>query len=182
MLTTTKLLLAGILSLAFAARDGGDPLKVKPVQTIAGGDSLVNYPMVRLIQAQSAWRELWAIHKGLPIEPTNKDKASEDAVKPPEVDFTKNQVLVVFGGHLPNVKSYQYVKTFAQDNSAIIQISQEFIPDSAVKGMLHPFILLVIPKEPVAMEVQLDSIAKDGSHFWMSLAKYRAPKDSKASS
>jgi hypothetical protein len=182
MLTLTKFVLAGVVGLAGLAGEGGDPLKVKPVQTFAGGDSKVDFPMVRMIQTPTAWRELWAIHKGLPLAPVSSEKGAEDPVKPPEVDFAKNQALVVFGGHLANVKAYGYVKTFAQDETAVIQLSQTTIPESEVKDMLHPFVILILPKEPVPIEVQLDSIAKDGSHYWLKLAKYRAPKDAKASS
>ena len=179
MLSITKIVVAGLLGAASLAAGNGDPLKIKPVQTMAGGDSKVNFPMVRMIQTQTGWRELWAMHKGLPLTAANTDKPAEDPIKPPTVDFAKNQVPVVFGGHMPNVQSYEYLKTYAKDQTAVMQLGQSLIPDSAVKDMLHPFILLVVPKEPVAIEVQLDSLAKDGSHFWMTIASYRAPKETK---
>jgi hypothetical protein len=179
MLTFTKIALTGILCLAHFAGDGPDPLKVKPVKTIAGGDSKVDFPLVRILQTQKAWRELWAIHLGLPLIPEENLKGAEDPEKPPEVDFTKNQVLVVLGGHMANVKAYSYVKTFAKDETAVIQLGQTLIPDAEVKDMMHPYVFLVIPREPVPIEVQLDSIAKDGSHFWMTLASFKAPKETK---
>jgi hypothetical protein len=179
MLILTKILVTGLLGLIGSAGDGGDPLKIKPIQTMAGGDTKIDFPMVRIIQNPKAWRELWAMHKGLPIAPENADKPVDDPIKPPTVDFDKNQVLIVFGGHLPNVQAYEYVKTFAKDDTAIVQIGQNMIPASAVKDMMHPFIMLVVPREPVAIEVQLDEVAKDGSHYWKTLAAYRAPKDTK---
>lgn len=179
MLTLTKLALTGLLCFAHVAGDGPDPLKVKPVKTIAGGDSKVDFPLVRMLQTQKAWHEMWAIHKNLPLIPEGSLKDGEDPVKPPEVDFVKNQILVVLGGHLANVKAYEYVKTFAKDDTAVVQLGQSYIPDADVRGMMHPFIFLVIPREPVPIEVQLDSIAKDGSHFWLTLASFKAPKETK---
>jgi hypothetical protein len=178
MLTLTKIALTGLLCLAHVHGDGPDPLKVKPVKTIAGGDGKVDYPLVRLLQTDKAWTEMWNIHKGLPLVP-DPDTKPAPADKAPEVDFTKNQVLVVLGGHLPNVKAYEYVKTIAKDDTAVVQLDQVFIADADVKGILHPFIFLVLPREPVPVEVQLDSIAKDGSHVWLTLASFKAPKESK---
>jgi len=40
-------------------------------------------------------------------------------------------------------------------------------------------VMLVIPKEGVPIDVELDSIAKDGSHFWMRIAGFSAPKEKK---
>src|SRR5476651_1083048 len=105
MIAFAKLALTGVLCLGHLVGDGPDPLKVKPVKTIAGGDSKVDYPLVRLISSQKGWHELWAIHTGQPMVPESGENTKEDPVKPPEVDFVKNQVLVVFGGHLPNVKA-----------------------------------------------------------------------------
>jgi len=176
MLTITKIGLAVLFAAMNLAGGSGDPLKIKPIQKMQGGDSKVNYPMVRMIQDQKSWKQLWALHKGQPIVADGSDKAAEDAVKPPEVDFDKNQVLVVFGGHMTDVESYDYVKTYAKEDTAVVQLSQNLIPAAAASDMKHPYILMVIPKEPVAIEVQLDSIAKDGSHFWKTIQSYRAPK------
>jgi hypothetical protein len=165
---------------AMAAADGPDPLKIKPNQTMAGGDSHVHAPLVRLIPDQAKWTELWNIHKGAHAVVNDKGEITyPDAPKTPEVDFTKNQVIVVFGGKLPNVLAYEYAKTYARDDTAVVQLTQKFAPPTADEATYYPFILLVVPKEPVKIEIQLDSIAKDGTHFWMKLASYPAPKADK---
>ncbi len=162
---------------AMAAADGPDPLKIKPNQTMAGGDSHIHAPLVRQITSQSNWAELWNIHKGVQALVNDKgDITYPNAPKPPEVDFTKNQVLVVFGGKLPNVLAYEYAKTYARDDVAVVQLTQKFAPATADETIYYPFILLVVPKESVKIEIQLDSIAKDGTHFWMKIASYPVPK------
>jgi hypothetical protein len=175
----SALLVPFAFSMALGA-ETGDPAKVKPLQTMAGGDSSIHHPMVRLIPDQPKWAELWNIHKGAIAVVSDKGEISyPDAPKPPLVDFAKNQVLVVFGGKLPNVQAYDYVKTLVKDDTAVIQLSQNFVPATADLKTYYPFILLVIPKEPVKIEVQLDSIAKDASHFWMTIASYGIPKAAK---
>ena len=177
----THFLAASIFGFGQLAGGTGDPLKIKPVQKIAGGDSSVHAPLVRMISDDGKWSELWNIHKGIPaVVDTAGHVTYPDAPKPPTVDFAKNQVLVVFGGKLPNVQAYDYVKTYAADDTAVVQLSQNFVTNAADIKTYYPFILLVVPKEPVKIEVQLDSVAKDGSHFWMTLAKYGIPKDQKS--
>jgi hypothetical protein len=182
MLIVTKILTAGLFAAVHLTGGSGDPLKIKPTQTMAGGDSKIEFPMVRMISAEKQWKELWMMHKGIPLVPSAAgDITNADVPKLPTVDFEKSQVLVVFGGHVANVQAYDYVKTFAKDNTAVIQLSQNFFPTSTVKTMMTPFVMLVIPKEPVPIEVELDSIAKDGSHYWMKIASYAVPKEKKAS-
>jgi hypothetical protein len=175
----THLLVASIVVAGHLVDGPGDPLKIKPIQKIAGGDSSIHAPLVRLISDDGKWTELWNIHKGVPaVVDAAGHVTYPDAPKPPTVDFAKNQVLVVFGGKLPNVQAYDYVKTYDADGTAVVQLSQGFITNSADIKTYYPYILLVVPKEPVKIEVQLDSVAKDGSHFWMTIAKYGIPKGS----
>lgn len=180
MVVVSKVLALAVLGVSGLMGGSGDPLKIKPIQTLAGGDSKLDFPMVRMIQTQKSWKDLWAMHKGLPFATSPDEKAPAEAPKLPTVDFEKNQVLVVFGGHLENVQAYEYIKTYAKDEIAVIQLGQSRVPPTAEKAMMHPFILMVIPREPVAIEVELDSIAKDGTHFWLKIAGYRAPKEIKA--
>jgi len=179
MFTVTKIIVAGLLAAVNMHGGTGDPLKVKPIQTMSGGDTKFNMPLVRLIQAQSVWQELWTMHKGAALVEADSDKAPAPIIKAPEVDFEKNQVLVVFGGKMPNVQAYEYVKTYAKDSVAVIQLSQSMVPPSADRPVFHPYVMLVIPKEGVPIDVELDSIAKDGSHFWMRIAGFSAPKEKK---
>ena len=177
----TNFVAATALAVGHFVAGPGDPLKIKPIQTIAGGDSSVHAPLARLISNDSQWTELWNIHKGVQAVVNSAGQVTyPDAPKPPTVDFAKNEVLVIFGGKLPNVKGYAYVKTYAADDTAVVQLSQNFVTSAEDIKTYYPFILLVVPKEPVKIEVQLDSIAKDGSHFWMTIARYAIPKDLKA--
>ena len=177
MSTLLNIVVGCLLSAANSYGGPGDPLKVKPVQTMTGGDSHIHAPMARLIDNQKQWVELWNIHKGAEaVTSATGEITFPNAPKPPIVDFTKNEVLVVFGGKLPNVQAYDYVKTYARDETAVVQLSQNFVPAGASDKTYYPYVLLVVPKEMVKIEVQLDSIAKDGSHFWMKIAGYPIPK------
>jgi hypothetical protein len=182
MLIFTKILTASLLAAVSLSGGPGDPLKIKPVQTMAGGDSNVHFPMVRTITNDKMWKELWAMHKGLPITNAATEKtATPDPTKLPTVDFDKNQVLVVFGGKLPDVQAYEYAKTYDKDGVAVVQLNQNVIPASTAKSTFYPFILMVVPKEPVRIRIELDSIAKDGSHFWMQIASFPILKETKPS-
>ena len=177
MVLVTQIILASLLHSPMPFDGPGDPLKIKPIQTLQGGDSHIHAPMVRIIPSQKQWAELWNIHKGAQaVRGENGEITFPDAPTPPTVDFSKNQVLVIFGGKLPNVQAYDYVKTLAKDDTAIVQLSQNFVPASTEEKTYYPFILMVVPREPVKIEVQLDSIAKDGSHFWMTIGRYAPPK------
>lgn len=160
---------AGLIGFA-AAFGPGDALKMKPLQTMNGGDSKSPVVMVRMIQSDSQWKELWAYHKGVNL------KTAKDAPTPPPVDFAKDEVLAVFGGHMADVQSYEYVKTYDKDGTAVIQLAQNTIPPAKQAGTKHPYIIMVLPKEPVPVQVELDTVAKDGSHYWMQIASFRAPK------
>ncbi len=183
MLIIQKLLAIALFGLVGVTGDAGDPLKIKPVATMQGGDSLINHPMVRMIKNQKQWSELWEMHKGnAVIKPSTTDKAPAVDVKGvPIVDFDKNQVLVVFGGKLVDVQGYDYLKTLNVDGTAVIQLGPNTVPASASDKVMTPFVLLVIPQEPVPIQVDLDTIGKDGNHFWNKIAAFRAPAVKKAS-
>ncbi len=167
----SKIAALGLLCFAGAvAARADDPSKLTPVQIMNGGDSRIDLVLVRMIRNDADWSTLWSMHKG------TAGKSSTAKSQAPSVDFSKNQVLAVFGGHLPDVQAYTYVKTYARDNVAVIQLGQDFLPPAKVSGVKHPFIMLVLPKEQVKTEVQLDSLAKDGSHYWMKIATIQAPK------
>ncbi len=177
MLLVHKLLALALVGLVGVTADTGDPLKIKPVATMEGGDSLINHPMVRMIKTPKQWSELWAMHKGNAVaKPVTTDKApAVDEKGVPIVDFDKNQVLVVFGGKLVDVQGYDYLKTVNVDGTAVIQLGPNTVPASANDAIMTPFVLLVIPQEPVPIEVDLDTIGKDGKHFWNKIAAFRAP-------
>jgi hypothetical protein len=173
----------GLIASAALAHGEGDPLKVKPVAVMQGADTLINHPMVRMIKTKQQWSELWAMHKGGAVaKPAADPKAPvTDEKGVPIVDFDKNQVLVVFGGKLVNVQAYDYVKTVDDHGTAIVQLAPNNVPAGTNDAIMLPYILLVIPQEPVPIQVDLDTVGKDGQHFWNKIAAFRAPAAKKGS-
>jgi len=146
-----SILAAGLITAAYAA--DGDPLKIKPIETRAGGNSKIDRPMVRMIDTQAKWQELWNLHTGAEAVVSDSGVLTFPKAAPaPTVDFAKNQVLRRFGGKLPNVQAYDYVKTYAKDAVAVVQLRQNIVPTSAASAIMTPFVLLVVPKEPVPIE------------------------------
>ncbi|MDR3690611.1 MAG: hypothetical protein P4L46_14630 [Fimbriimonas sp.] len=176
MVIVYKFLAASLIALTHTSGTG-DPSKVKPLGMIQGGVSLIGFPLVRMIQNQEQWNELWTLHKGIPGVPSASGGiVNADAQRPPNVDFAKSQVLVVFGGQVANVQAYDYVRTVVRDKDAVIQLAPNPYPNNALRVVATPFIMLVLPTEKVSITVELDTIAQDGSHFWAQLARFSAPR------
>jgi len=175
-----QILAAGLAASLAVAPDAGDPSKVKPLQSFQGGDSHIHKPLARFLTDAKSWKQVWYMHLGIEARVSDKGEIEypPNAPTPPPVDFSKNQVLVMFGGLLPGVQSYDYVKTFAKETTAVVQIAPKTAPassDSALKNM-YPFLIMVLPKEPVRIEVELDTVAKDGSHYWNLITAHNPPK------
>lgn len=173
-----KVIAAGLYTLMNASSGSGDPSKVKPLAMLQGHDTLIEYPLVRMIKDSSVWSELWTLHKGIAgVATASGGIVNGDARTPPSVDFAKNQVLIVFGGQVPNVQAYDYVKTDVEDKTAVIHLAPSFFQNPNAQVMMTPYIMLVLPKEKVGIAVDLEVVAKDGTHSVNRIAHFNPPKD-----
>ncbi len=155
-----------------------DPAKLKPVGMLQGHDTLIDYPLVRMIRDAKTWSELWILHKGVPAVSTGAGTiANGDAQPLPKVDFDKNQVLIVFGGQMQSIQAFDYLQTATKDKTAIVQLAPNRFGTSTPSVVMTPYILLVLPKLKVPIEVQLDSLSADGTHFWNPIATFPIIKD-----
>jgi|GEM_PF-2345018 len=182
MVIVYKLVAATLMALAHPSGNG-DPSKVKPLEMVQGHDTLIDFPMVRMIQNDKDWSDLWVLHKGVPsVSGSTGTIVNAEARSAPKVDFQKNQVLVVFGGHNWSVQAYDYVKTDVRGKEAVIQLAHNMFAPSAPAVDMCPFIMLVLPREKVAISVELDTPNKDGTHYWNPIAKFPVPTEAKKSS
>ncbi len=176
MVIVYKLVATSILAI-LNTTGHGDPSKVKPIAVLQGHDTLIEYPMVRMIQDQKTWGQLWTLHKGISgIPGASGGIVNADSSPTPVVDFGENEVLIVFGGHNANVQAYDYVKTDVRGKTAVIQITPSMFGTAALEVDMTPYIIMVLPREKVEISVELDTVARDGSHSWNQIAKFAAPK------
>ena len=181
MVIVYKLIAATLMALAHPSGTG-DPSKVKPVEMLQGHDTLVEFPMVRMIQDEKTWTELWVLHKGAPTLPGSGGTVGNADSRPtPKVDFDKNEILVVFGGHNWSIQAYDYVKTDVRGKEAVIQLAQSVFSTNTPGVDMCPYIILVLPREKVEISVELDTPNRDGTHYWNPIAHFDAPKETKKS-
>jgi hypothetical protein len=118
------------------------------------------------------------LHKGLVGLQTNVQTINNADARPaPAVNFAKNQVLIVFGGQCPGVQAYTYVRTDVQNNRAVIRLAPSMFGDPHAITMMTPYIMLVLPKAKVGIDVDMETIAPDGTTGLNRIASYGIPKD-----
>ena len=174
-----KIIAAGVMAAMHPAIKGGDdPAKIVPTGEIKGHDTLLEIQLVRMIRDQKAWSELWTAHKGISDVPGAAGTIYNGDARPaPAVDFTKNQILIVFGGHTYGVQAYDYVTTVVHDGTAVIRLAPSLFPSQSPQVIMYPYTMLTLPRLKVPIDVELDTIANDGTHYWNKIAGYQPPKD-----
>jgi hypothetical protein len=157
-----------VLLLAQAASTKAYP----PLDVITGLDSYVEKPSIELVRDAGTWNDAWQRHKGItPIG--NSPNASFPSIeKPPIVDFTKDEVLVIFGG-LASQGGYKVVDSELTNKHLVIRIRA--LPLFGNGGSLpnykanpYAFVLLKQPNEPI--ELQIERVSDEGVPTWATIA------------
>ncbi len=148
----------------------------KVVDIRTGDDSRVESAHLILARTNDEWGQVWGSHK----EIVNANGARFggnrlEGAEPPKIDFTKNQVLAVFGGLIRGVAGYQVIDIKHDLRNDILQLKPVYLRNTTSNLITLPyaFILLSSGKRPI--QVDMD-ISLNRTPEWRTLGTYAPEK------
>jgi hypothetical protein len=136
----------------------GERRPLEPVARYTGAECRVEKAERRLVSDETTWAEVWA-RAGNPDER-------------PLVDFTRNRVLVVFGGWQGNCSGYDASAT-VDDAQVVVRLRPRWYQTMGGGDVATPWLFLVLPRtgKPVIVEANVQGTI-GGEPVWAERARF----------